>query len=125
MWGCPYCSASVDDNSGRCQRCGGRRPGDDPDVGPEKTATMTKPDQPVAFCPKCEGPMRAGFIAPLQNPAFSSTILPVNWHLAQPKWSFWWGWRTKNKGYPVHAVRCDNCGFLELYARQWDGPEAG
>jgi hypothetical protein len=64
-------------------------------------------------CPKCKGAMVQGFVPDYSH----SAALVGRWHEGQPQKSFWT--RTKvnyKEGLTIGAFRCQNCGFLELYA---------
>lgn len=71
---------------------------------------MKKP----GICPKCEGPMVQGFIPDFFHHSASGV---GGWHEGPPQASFWKGTKASlSGGIPVGAFRCQNCGFLELYA---------
>ena len=69
-------------------------------------------------CPKCEGVMREGFVPDYTKEEFLATQLrPGVWVAGRPQSSFWTGTWTGEERYPVRAFRCDECGYLEFYAR--------
>lgn len=63
-------------------------------------------------CPKCEGEMEEGtFIADRGTPG----QIPVKFATGF-KGSFVWGYTVKNK-LNLKVMRCNNCGYLENYAK--------
>ena len=63
-------------------------------------------------CPKCGGPMEAGFLR--------DSVQGKRVEGPGPR-SFWTGAGPKGRDeHPVRSYRCGGCGFLESYAR----PEA-
>ncbi|MGB1130014.1 MAG: hypothetical protein ACPG4K_08185 [Haloferula sp.] len=65
-------------------------------------------------CPKCEGRMEQGYVP---DHAYSS-ILVGKWHPGPPPMAFWSETKAPaREGIPMGAFRCDQCGYLEFYAR--------
>jgi hypothetical protein len=49
----------------------------------------------------------------------SDMLSPSAWVEGRPQTSFWSGLKTDGKArYNINALRCVNCGHLELYARE-------
>ena len=73
-------------------------------------------DEP-ATCPKCGGEMSQGFIPGVQQGRIGFVSC---WLKGPPMKSFWSGVQGLWGGtqIPIGTFRCDNCGFLESYARQ-------
>jgi predicted nucleic-acid-binding Zn-ribbon protein len=69
-------------------------------------------------CPKCNGRMRLGFLAERgQQSTYVAQWIdgePVNPELCGRK-GVNVDVRNRN-AFPVRSIRCDQCGFLELYA---------
>jgi len=69
-------------------------------------------------CPKCEGSQRKGFIAERGEHSY---FVPF-WVEGEPQKVEVFGITAENvqmKGrnkFPVRSMRCDQCGYLELYA---------
>lgn len=64
-------------------------------------------------CPKCEGPMSAGFIFDEGYGTYGVS----KWQPGAPKKSIWTGIkRRKADQLNITTHRCDRCGFLESYA---------
>ena len=67
-------------------------------------------------CPKCDGPMEAGFIL---DKSHMNVPTVSEWLEGEPEVSFWSGLKTKNRErLAITTYRCERCGFLESYARQ-------
>jgi hypothetical protein len=73
-----------------------------------------KPDMPQ--CAKCGGKTVRGYI-PDQN---HYNVLLNEWVEGEPKESFFGVAikRANRDGIPIGAFRCEQCGFIELYARR-------
>ncbi|HEX8692403.1 MAG TPA: hypothetical protein VF746_08300 [Longimicrobium sp.] len=68
----------------------------------------------MVTCVKCGTPMDFGF---LLDRGESNTRLTLEWVEGQPEKSFWAGLKLKGRRrIPVAAVRCQRCGYVELYA---------
>ncbi|MBI1348342.1 hypothetical protein GC163_18865 [bacterium] len=67
-------------------------------------------------CPKCSGTMARGYSIDRTNGA----ILPTYWISGLPKTGFLGGLigSSTSKHFPIAGFRCENCGYLELYARK-------
>lgn len=67
-----------------------------------------------ATCPKCSGTMQEGFV-----PDYSyGAVIPSSWIKGRPQRSLWFGTKTRDRSaFRLTALRCTNCGFVELYAR--------
>jgi Domain of unknown function (DUF6487) len=65
-------------------------------------------------CPKCRGRMEEGYVPDWTN----SQILQSRWFPGQPEPGLWGlkGVSGSEKGIPVTAYRCAECGYLEAYA---------
>jgi hypothetical protein len=49
----------------------------------------------------------------------NSVLSPSEWVEGRPQTSFWSGFTSDGKArYKINALRCVNCGHLELYARE-------
>ena len=69
----------------------------------------------LLVCPRCNGPMEPGIIL---DRGHYSVPTEATWVEGQPERSFWTGLKLKGKeSYPVRSYRCEECGYLELYAR--------
>jgi hypothetical protein len=65
-------------------------------------------------CPKCEGEMRPGFV--VDRAHYWIGVLG-EWAEGEPRTG--WGAGLKLSGrkrYPLRGVRCERCGFVEVYA---------
>jgi hypothetical protein len=64
-------------------------------------------------CPKCRGPMQAGFI---QDSTYGG-ILVSTWQEGAPEKNFLGSLKTRGRNrIPVTTYRCESCGYLESYA---------
>jgi hypothetical protein len=64
-------------------------------------------------CPRCDGTMEEGFIPDSTHAA----IRVSGWYRGKPERSFWLGLRVRMRdAVPLVAMRCRECGFVELYA---------
>jgi len=64
-------------------------------------------------CPKCDGSMVQGFIP---DRAHTGSFL-MRWHEGRPKQGFWNEMKCRwSRTLPIAAFRCEECGYLELYA---------
>ena len=69
-------------------------------------------------CPKCGGSLEEGFIPDATLPGGSE---PSAWYQGPLERSTWMGVKTVGKAhYQVRVYRCNQCGFLESYAREND-----
>lgn len=67
-------------------------------------------------CPKCQSPMSEGFMLD-KAPGHGRAATFAEWMAGPMQFSFFGGVKVRNRRrLPVRAMRCDNCGFLELYA---------
>jgi Domain of unknown function (DUF6487) len=75
---------------------------------------MTDPPTTMADqCPQCNGTMEEGFI--IGGPA------PVGWFEGLPQYGFAGGLkRHRVRQIKMVAIRCNDCGFVELYAPETD-----
>lgn len=68
-------------------------------------------------CTKCGGSLEEGFIPDSVN----SGAVPGAWYQGPLERSFWTGIKTLGRvHYQVRTYRCNQCGFLESYAREHD-----
>ena len=75
-------------------------------------------DAPVA-CPKCSGPMKPGFAVD-HGHLNLSTI--GEWATGQPLKGGWGGLKMPaGKRFQIRGVRCEQCGYVELYANRPPG----
>ena len=67
-------------------------------------------------CPKCQGTMVQGFLADFSMPL----IMVGSWVAGHPKKNFMPGVNipSMERCTPVATFRCEQCGFLESYARK-------
>ena len=66
-------------------------------------------------CPKCNGSMETGMPLDRGDANFPSQ---QDWMEGHHETTFWGNLDTKNrKTFPINMFRCQNCGFLELYAK--------
>ena len=74
---------------------------------------MTKPGD---ICPKCSGAMESGFIL---DTVFLGTPFQSKWVEGEPKYSWLVPGLTlrSRRVRKVITYRCQECGFLESYAR--------
>ncbi len=71
---------------------------------------------PTLICPKCAGPMSAGFIIDHGDMNYASTTI---WQAGAPETSFWTGLKSDGRlQRQVETFRCDACGYLESYAHK-------
>jgi hypothetical protein len=64
-------------------------------------------------CPKCQGGMVQGFVVDYSMRA----ALAASWHSGHPRKKLVGHTKApRADGLPIGAYRCDQCGFLELYA---------
>jgi predicted nucleic-acid-binding Zn-ribbon protein len=66
-------------------------------------------------CPKCKNEMIQGFI-----PDYSHSVIKAgSWCEGLPKKSFLGGVDPQSSVFiPIGAFRCQNCGYIEFYAKQ-------
>jgi hypothetical protein len=65
-------------------------------------------------CPKCQADMERGFIADLTH----GGVVTSKWVEGAPEKSFWTGVKTRDRAnVEIQTYRCENCGYLESYAR--------
>jgi hypothetical protein len=69
----------------------------------------------IVVCLKCKSKMIRGFV-----PAWFHNDLKIpSWYEGLPKRSFLGGVDSQSEiEIPIYAFRCQNCGYLELYANQ-------
>ena len=69
--------------------------------------------QPGTTCSKCQGRMSEGALVDTGYGSYSVlSFLP-----GKPTVSRWFGLKVRRKEVlPTRAMRCERCGFLELYA---------
>ncbi len=73
-------------------------------------------------CPKCSGNMIQGFIVDFTQ----GGQIVSHWSSGAPQSSFWMGTQVKEENMvPVGSFRCDDCGYLESYARAEFAPTDG
>lgn len=121
MWNCQRCGAAEHDDVESCRSCGGHHPtvgvdlADGAEVGAEK-ADGSGSDKKLA-CPRCSGAMEGGYLSPqlVGKPFKQTNVMPVSWHKGVVKWSMWLGYRSRSKGLPLRAFRCERCGYVEFY----------
>ena len=66
-------------------------------------------------CPKCGGAMVEGYT--LEKGHYNSPNV-AEWVEGPPEKSFWVGLKLKDRDrIPISTFRCENCGYLESYAR--------
>ena len=66
-------------------------------------------------CAKCDGAMAEGFV--IDRPA-GQFVMPEDWVAGPPERSFWTGLKVGGKErHHVVTYRCEQCGYLESYAR--------
>jgi len=66
-------------------------------------------------CPKCGGGMAQGFVVDVHQ--YGSRRVS-SWVEGAPQKSFWVGTSISNlTNIPIGTFRCENCGFLESFAR--------
>ena len=66
-------------------------------------------------CPKCGGRMAQGFVADFYQ---GGSRRVSSWVEGAPQKSFWVGTTISNRTtIPIGTFRCENCGFLESFAR--------
>jgi Domain of unknown function (DUF6487) len=65
-------------------------------------------------CPRCDAPMKEGFILDLWE---SGSKKIIEWVEGPPEYGVLGGLKTKKK-YQVTTYRCANCGYLESYAHK-------
>lgn len=66
-------------------------------------------------CPKCDSEMQEGFILDESH----GYHLTSSWVAGKPERSFWTGTKIHGKEkHPIQSFRCNQCGYLELYARE-------
>ena len=127
-WACPKCNTRVEPGFDVCWNCGTSIDGEvDPRFvradEPGSEADADRGEEEVnegerVVCPKCEGVMREGFVPDYTKEELLNTQLrPGVWVAGRPQSSFWTGTWTGEERYPVRAFRCDECGYLEFYAR--------
>jgi predicted nucleic-acid-binding Zn-ribbon protein len=69
----------------------------------------------IVVCPKCKNKMIQGFVP---NNFHNNLQIPT-WCEGIPKKSFLGGVDAQSDvNIPIGAFRCQNCGYLELYAKQ-------
>ena len=77
-------------------------------------ATPPTAEDVVHTCPKCNGPMHAGFIV---DRGHGGHIGEPQWMAGRPVKSFWTGIKLDRKQLKqVITYRCGQCGLLESYA---------
>ena len=66
-------------------------------------------------CPKCDGSVEVGYVLDK-----SLQVTAARWVIGEPPTTFT-GKRSSKEGHGprIRAVRCQQCGFLEIYA---EGP---
>jgi len=69
----------------------------------------------MVVCPKCKNKMIQGFV-----PTYFHNALNIpTWCEGMPKKSFLGGVESQSDvEIPIGAFRCQNCGYLEYYAKQ-------
>lgn len=68
----------------------------------------------IGRCPKCDGRMEQGFV--LDN-TYGGRLVS-QWAPGAPQKSFWLGTKLPDDELiPIGVFRCEQCGFLESYAR--------
>lgn len=68
---------------------------------------------PASDCPKCQGRMSEGVLVDTGYGSYAVT----SFQPGPPKVSRWFGLKVRRKHVlPTRAMRCERCGFLELYA---------
>ena len=70
----------------------------------------TPPDAVVHTCPKCGGIMQMGTIPDWGYGCIRNQF----WVEGQMEFGFFGG--LKNPQFPIQAFRCEQCGYLELFA---------
>ena len=69
----------------------------------------------MSSCPKCNGSMSEGFI--VDQGDYGSAHVST-FQSGEPRKSFWTGLKqSKDNQVEIKTLRCNNCGFLESYAR--------
>ena len=76
----------------------------------------------MAQCPKCNGPVREG----RAYVDMWGWRVPLRWVMGRPSKSYWTGLSFDGKErHDMASVRCDNCGYVELYAGSGAGNDFG
>jgi hypothetical protein len=66
-------------------------------------------------CPKCAGEMQSGFV--LDRNRYVESL--GEWAVGEPRSNGWGGFKLPTgRRFPIRGVRCEGCGFVELYARR-------
>ncbi len=69
---------------------------------------------PALVCPKCDGKMKQGFV---MDNTYGGRVVS-HWAAGHPQRSFFMGTKLPEEDQiPVGVFRCEECGFLESYAR--------
>jgi predicted nucleic-acid-binding Zn-ribbon protein len=69
----------------------------------------------IVICPKCKSKMIQGFVPNY----FHNNMKITNWCEGIPNKSILGGVDSKSDvNIPIGAFRCQNCGYIELYAKQ-------
>jgi len=69
----------------------------------------------IVVCPKCKNKMIQGFVPNY----FHNNMKITNWCEGIPNKSFLGGVDSQSDvNIPIGVFRCQNCGYLELYAKQ-------
>jgi len=75
-------------------------------------------DRP-AECPKCSGAMQPGFVVDHGHYNLGTF---GEWATGQPFKGGWGGLKMpRGKRFQIRGVRCEQCGFVELYANRPPG----
>jgi hypothetical protein len=65
-------------------------------------------------CPKCGRQQEQGFVLDRRRHSHADAS---KWVEGEPQHSFWFGLDLKGREVlPIQALRCDSCGYVELYA---------
>jgi predicted Zn-ribbon and HTH transcriptional regulator len=98
-WECKNCSERIQNQFDACWNCGSARDLSDATVQPDKYVLPERPD-----CPKCGFKMNRGHL----RDRMDTTVSVV------AEWME--GTSREGRGLKLYGYRCDNCGFVELYA---------
>ena len=133
-WTCSKCGETVDAGFLVCWSCGTSIEGvEDPSfvranapaVGDDESEAVTflndeldelipGPGPTLPSCLRCQGPLEPGFIADFQQGR--GVMKPGEWVAGTPQPSFWTGTWTGDRRFPIQALRCTHCGYLEFWA---------
>jgi hypothetical protein len=119
-WVCSKCQTRVEPGFDVCWNCGTSIEGvEDPtfvvadEAEPEDEAAVGS----ILTCPKCAGNMHEGFLPDYHGSGLSTRIETAAWVPGVPESSMWTGTWVGRERHRLRAFRCEDCAFVEFYAR--------